>query len=207
MQSCVSGVRNLAYLKDTNYLVDKDNSRISTLLHVMPPFLRKLMFSLRVLCLCLSSAPSWWAARCPTLCPSQASHCSRIGLHLMAQPASSCSSRSLARSATAPTLVAPALIFHRHVSLRFTADISLLLKAIAADSSSNLYIVGSTTSTDFPVVAVAGSSLNGQLDGFVLKFLTTSSTIALSRYVGGSANDSLSVLYPSLTFTLFYHQQ
>jgi hypothetical protein len=59
--------------------------------------------------------------------------------------------------------------------------------AIAVDTSGNAYVVGHTTSTNFPTVAPFGSQ-GGMSDAFVTK-LDASGAIAYSSYLGGSSDD------------------
>ena len=56
---------------------------------------------------------------------------------------------------------------------------------IAADAAGNAYVVGETTSTDFPIVNASDDRLDGYLDVFVTK-LTPSGSVAYSTYLGGS---------------------
>jgi uncharacterized protein (TIGR03437 family) len=60
---------------------------------------------------------------------------------------------------------------------------------IALDSTGNVYLAGSTKSTDFPVTAgVLQGSNAGGLDGWATK-LTPSGSIAWSTYLGGTGDD------------------
>ncbi len=62
---------------------------------------------------------------------------------------------------------------------------------VAVDSSGNIYIVGSTASTDFPTVSAAQTTYGGYTsDAFVTKFNNTLSSIVYSTYVGGTAADN-----------------
>ena len=61
---------------------------------------------------------------------------------------------------------------------------------IALDSSGNIYVIGSTKSTDFPVTSTAyQSTLAGLQDAFLCKINPASSTMAYSTYLGGELND------------------
>ncbi len=61
---------------------------------------------------------------------------------------------------------------------------------ITIDSSRNLYITGSTMSTNFPVGATSFQASNrGQTDGFVVKLNSSATTIVYGGYLGGSGND------------------
>jgi hypothetical protein len=61
---------------------------------------------------------------------------------------------------------------------------------IALDASGNIYIIGTTNATDFPVSSTAyQSTLNGLQDAFLCKIAPTSSTLAYSTYLGGELED------------------
>jgi hypothetical protein len=61
---------------------------------------------------------------------------------------------------------------------------------IALDSGGNIYVIGSTKATDFPVTASAyQSALNGLQDAFLSKISPASSTLAYSTYLGGELED------------------
>ena len=61
---------------------------------------------------------------------------------------------------------------------------------IALDASGNIYVIGSTKATDFPVSSSAyQSTLNGLQDAFLCKIAPTSSTLAYSTYLGGELED------------------
>ncbi len=64
--------------------------------------------------------------------------------------------------------------------------------AIAVDGSGNAYVVGQTSSTNFPTQnPLQGTNLGGSNDAFVAKLNYTSSTLTLvySTYLGGSGSD------------------
>ena len=61
--------------------------------------------------------------------------------------------------------------------------------AIAADSSGNAYVTGSTTSADFPTVGATQAKSGGGLDAFVTKINSAGSAIVYSTYLGGSSGD------------------
>jgi hypothetical protein len=60
---------------------------------------------------------------------------------------------------------------------------------IALDSSGNAYVVGTTFSTDFPVVNSLQATLRGPADTFVTKFNATGIMLLYSTYFGGSGID------------------
>ncbi len=59
---------------------------------------------------------------------------------------------------------------------------------IAVDGSFNAYIVGSTTSTNFPTASPEQPTLAGDVDAFVTK-LNPGGALVFSTYLGGSSND------------------
>ncbi len=62
---------------------------------------------------------------------------------------------------------------------------------IILDNSSNVYIAGSTRSTNFPTSAGAfDNTLGGAQDGCVFKMNSTLSSLIFSTYLGGSADDA-----------------
>ncbi len=60
---------------------------------------------------------------------------------------------------------------------------------IAVDSAGNSYIVGSTTSTNFPTASAFQSSNAGGQDVFVTKLNPTGTSALYSTYIGGGGND------------------
>jgi hypothetical protein len=59
---------------------------------------------------------------------------------------------------------------------------------IAVDGQ-GVYVVGSTASTDFPVVSAYQSSIVGSSNGFIVKLNTTLTTLAYSTYIGAGSGD------------------
>jgi hypothetical protein len=57
---------------------------------------------------------------------------------------------------------------------------------IAVDSSRNIYVVGRTWSTDFPVVNAKYPQFRGERDAFVTKFSANGQTVIYSTYLGGN---------------------
>jgi len=61
---------------------------------------------------------------------------------------------------------------------------------IAVDSAGSAYVVGTTTSTNFPTTSGAfQTSLNGSGNAFVTKLNATGSALVYSTYIGGSSSD------------------
>lgn len=89
--------------------------------------------------------------------------------------------------------------------LKFSADGSELLYAsylggrrneqphsMVVDDNGNLYVLGTTNSTDFPVSTTAFQRQNGgTFDMFITKFSADGSRLLSSTYLGGSAYDGL----------------
>jgi hypothetical protein len=61
---------------------------------------------------------------------------------------------------------------------------------IAVNATGEGYIVGTTNSTDFPLVNALQPTFNGQQDAFVTKFTADGATLIYSTYLGGSGNDN-----------------
>jgi hypothetical protein len=60
---------------------------------------------------------------------------------------------------------------------------------IALDADTNIYVLGSTQSTNFPTVNAWDSSANGGADAFVCKFPPDGSAPYFSTYIGGTGDD------------------
>jgi hypothetical protein len=61
---------------------------------------------------------------------------------------------------------------------------------IALDASGNIYVIGTTKATDFPVTSSAyQSALAGLQDAFLSKITPASSSLAYSTYLGGELQD------------------
>lgn len=84
-----------------------------------------------------------------------------------------------------PLIIDPALSFSTYLggSLDDTGY------SIATDSSSNVYVAGTTGSTDFPTQAPLQSVNAGNEDVFVTKLNSTGTALVYSTYLGGSATD------------------
>jgi hypothetical protein len=62
-------------------------------------------------------------------------------------------------------------------------------RGMTIDASGNVYVVGSTTSTNFPLTAARQGALAGASDGFVFRLSTTGGGFAFSTYHGGESVD------------------
>ncbi len=63
-------------------------------------------------------------------------------------------------------------------------------RAIDVTPSKQFYVVGSTDSTDFPMVAAFQPALSGNQDAIVASFAPSGSILLYSTYLGGSDDDS-----------------
>jgi hypothetical protein len=61
---------------------------------------------------------------------------------------------------------------------------------IAVDSAGQVYLAGSTASTDFPLVSSLRATLGGTRDAFVLKLNAVGNLLVYSTYLGGSVFDA-----------------
>ena len=61
---------------------------------------------------------------------------------------------------------------------------------IAVDTAGAVYVTGSTTSQNFPVVFPLQSKLAGERNAFVLKLAAAGNSLVYSTYLGGSSSDS-----------------
>jgi hypothetical protein len=89
-----------------------------------------------------------------------------------------------------------ALIYSTYLGGSATAGIGDSANAIAIDGDGSAYVVGATSSTNFPTVAAiqtvnhaVGLNNGGVGNAFVTKFNATGSTLVYSTYLGGSSND------------------
>jgi hypothetical protein len=65
---------------------------------------------------------------------------------------------------------------------------------IAVDSSGQVYLAGSTASTDFPLVSSLRPTLGGTRDAFVVKLNAVGNLLVYSTYLGGSSNDAATAI-------------
>jgi hypothetical protein len=63
------------------------------------------------------------------------------------------------------------------------------ISAITTDASGNIYLVGSTSSVDFPLAGPEQSTLAGGPDAFISKLDPTGHSLVYSTYLGGSRTD------------------
>ena len=67
-------------------------------------------------------------------------------------------------------------------------------KAMALDSAGNVYLGGSTMSSDFPLLNPIQASLGGAKDAFVTKLNSTGSALLYSTLLGGVLDDAVNAL-------------
>ena len=65
---------------------------------------------------------------------------------------------------------------------------------IAVDSSGQIYIAGSTASTDFPLVSSVRPALGGSRDAFAVKLNSIGNLMVYSSYLGGSGFDAATAI-------------
>lgn len=63
------------------------------------------------------------------------------------------------------------------------------IRALALDASDNVYLTGTVSVTDMPVVNALDTTLSGGFDGFVAKLNPSASAYLYSTYLGGANND------------------
>lgn len=81
----------------------------------------------------------------------------------------------------------PLLVFSRYLG----GSNSDQINALAIDSNLNVYVVGGTDSTDFPVVnPIQVDPADAASDGFITKLGPSGVTTVFSTYVGGSGSDT-----------------
>ncbi len=67
-------------------------------------------------------------------------------------------------------------------------------RGMTIDTLGNVYVVGSTTSTNFPTVSPRQAALAGESDGFLLRVSTTGGGITFSTYFGGVGIDEVNAV-------------
>ncbi|HXR77418.1 MAG TPA: SBBP repeat-containing protein [Bryobacteraceae bacterium] len=86
-----------------------------------------------------------------------------------------------------PVIIDPELSF----STAFGGGGADVVESMAVDPSGNVYLVGTTTSTNFPTAgAYENTNSNGYSHMFVIKLDPTGSTVLFSTYLGGSGTES-----------------
>jgi hypothetical protein len=73
---------------------------------------------------------------------------------------------------------------------------------IAVDATGNAYVVGSTSSTNFPTVSPLQSALGGEMDAYVAKINPNGSSLAFATYLGGSTGTGSLVIDQGLGIAL-----
>jgi len=66
------------------------------------------------------------------------------------------------------------------------------VESILLDAASNIYIVGTTSSSDFQSSSSFDDTFNGINDGFLMKLSSNGSNLLYSTFIGGSGGDSCS---------------
>ncbi len=93
-----------------------------------------------------------------------------------------------AYDSTLPLVIDPVLVYSTYIG-GSGGDQGL---HIALDSSNNAYVVGLTTSTNFPTanpIQAANGGIVGSLDAFVTKLNAAGNALVYSTYLGGDGND------------------
>ncbi|HEX8177247.1 MAG TPA: SBBP repeat-containing protein [Pyrinomonadaceae bacterium] len=74
-----------------------------------------------------------------------------------------------------------------------TGDAGSAVASIVLDTTGNIYVTGSTSSTNFPVTSGAfRTASSGSEDAFVAKLNPSASSLIYSTYLGGSSYDASS---------------
>jgi hypothetical protein len=84
-----------------------------------------------------------------------------------------------------PLVIDPALSFSTYLG----GSLDDNTYSIATDASSNVYVTGTTESTDFPTQGALQAVNNGSEDAFITKLNSTGTALVYSTYLGGSATD------------------
>ena len=86
---------------------------------------------------------------------------------------------------TKPLVIDPTLVYSTYLG----GSGDDLGSSIAVDSSNNIYIAGTTSSTNFPLQGAAFGANAGLADIFVTKIDAAGANVIYSTYVGGSGQD------------------
>lgn len=83
-------------------------------------------------------------------------------------------------------------IFHKFVRGTYLGGSeSDLVAKMEIDTDKNIYLCGTTSSSDFPVAGIINQVYGGKLDGFVAKLNDEMTELTYSYYVGGSEDDEI----------------
>ncbi len=69
---------------------------------------------------------------------------------------------------------------------------------VAVDSVGNVYVTGTTASTDFPTASPLQAASGGGYDAFVAKINTNGTSLVYSTYLGGASNENVTILVAGL---------
>jgi hypothetical protein len=83
--------------------------------------------------------------------------------------------------AARPLIIDPVLVYSTYLD----GDLGEFARAIAVDASGNAYVVGDTSSTNFPTANPLQPALAGIADAFVVKLNAAGSALVYSTYLGG----------------------
>ena len=83
--------------------------------------------------------------------------------------------------------------FEQVFSLPIAGNGNDLINAMAQDPDGNIYLTGTTTSTDFPLMNPIQAQNNGSSDLFLIK-LDSEGSLLFSTYFGGSSGDAPNIL-------------
>jgi hypothetical protein len=67
-------------------------------------------------------------------------------------------------------------------------------RGMTIDTLGNVYVVGATTSSNFPTVSPRQAARAGESDGFLLRLATTGAGLTFSTYFGGSGVDEINAV-------------
>jgi len=86
-----------------------------------------------------------------------------------------------------PLVIDPVLVYSTFLGGKDIDSAS----GVAVDSAGNVYVAGTTNSTNFPTVKPQQSTLHGSNDMFVSKISADGSTLLYSTYIGGLDDDEV----------------